>query len=257
MTELGEYDITGYWNPIYGNTIEKHLNMQLGKRLQLENVKYAILTDDVDESITKKFVDAGFQKKTNLSGVYPEYDAIASKTVSIYENLNILGYAWAVDNMTTYDKTLTDERIINMINDKKFSIKDEALVSQNTMEDIGKLDQGSIRQNIVVTKYTYNTVDLKCDVDKKCLLLMSESNAPGWQVYVDGKKAKIYTADYDRRAVTLEAGAHMVEMRYCPTSFKIGCGISIFTILIVGWRGIQITKKKYRKKCEMSSIMRS
>jgi hypothetical protein len=61
---------------------------------------------------------------------------------------------------------------------------------------------------------------------------LSDTYYPGWKAFVDGKRTKIYRANYTFRALPLSAGTHRVEFVYDPLSFKLG---ALFTILgIIG-----------------------
>jgi uncharacterized membrane protein YfhO len=53
-------------------------------------------------------------------------------------------------------------------------------------------------------------------------LVLAEIAAPGWQVRVDGKPARIETEESILRAVSLEAGEHTVRFDYRPVSVLAG-----------------------------------
>jgi hypothetical protein len=71
-----------------------------------------------------------------------------------------------------------------------------------------------------------NSMMLRATADRPGLLVVSETFAPGWRAYVDGKPAPIYPADLTMRAVYLPSGTHTVEFVYFPTSFIVGLGIA-------------------------------
>ena len=58
-------------------------------------------------------------------------------------------------------------------------------------------------------------------------LVMSEINYPGWQVYVDGERKKIFTGNYLFRTLPLKKGHHEIRFIFNPSSFKIGAFISV------------------------------
>ena len=77
-------------------------------------------------------------------------------------------------------------------------------------------------------------------------LVLSDTYFPGWKAYVDGKKAKIYRANYAFRAIPLTAGAHEVEFVYDPLSFKLGAAVTFLGIMGcigMGW----VTKRRGAK----------
>ncbi len=84
--------------------------------------------------------------------------------------------------------------------------------------------------NVVITKYQPNRIELDCASDSNTYLVLSELFYPGWQAYIDGNKAQILRADYLLRAVPLPAGKHNVVFVYRPKSFLIGAAITIFSL---------------------------
>jgi len=88
--------------------------------------------------------------------------------------------------------------------------------------------------NVVITKYQPNRIELNCVSDSDTYLVLSELFYPGWRAYIDGDKVQILRADYLLRAVPLTAGRHNVVFVYRPASFLIGAAITIFTLLLLG-----------------------
>lgn len=59
-----------------------------------------------------------------------------------------------------------------------------------------------------------------------------ENYYPGWKAYVDGKKTKIYRANYTFRAVVIPKGTHAIKFSYEPNSVKIGIAISLISLVL-------------------------
>src|SRR4030043_83888 len=53
---------------------------------------------------------------------------------------------------------------------------------------------------------TNNRLVLQATTEENSLLVLSDTYYPGWEAFVDGKKTKIYRADYTFRAIPLDAG---------------------------------------------------
>jgi len=62
------------------------------------------------------------------------------------------------------------------------------------------------------------------------ILVLMQQDAPGWQVSVDGKRARKLLADGNFRAVALAAGQHTVVWRYLPMSLIAGFVITLITL---------------------------
>jgi uncharacterized membrane protein YfhO len=73
-----------------------------------------------------------------------------------------------------------------------------------------------------------NRLVLQATAEEDSLLVLSDTYYPGWKAFVDGKKTKIYRANYTFRAIPLSAGLHRIEFVYDPLSFKLG---ALFTFL--------------------------
>jgi uncharacterized membrane protein YfhO len=65
------------------------------------------------------------------------------------------------------------------------------------------------------------------------LLILTEQDFPGWNVYVNGVKKEVLTADMIFRGVALEAGEHEVVFRYEPRSIRCGLWISGLSALAI------------------------
>jgi uncharacterized membrane protein YfhO len=76
-----------------------------------------------------------------------------------------------------------------------------------------------------------NRISLKVQTNAPGFLVLSEIYNPDWQVHIDGKKTKIYCADYILRAVPIGRGIHQVEFFYNPLSFRVGRIITVCTLV--------------------------
>ncbi len=160
------------------------------------------------------------------------------KTVAIYENANfkpraIMFYDWVV---------LPEKEILEKLisGDKKLT---QTLYLEEEPVNLSAAKSGEY--HISWGKRSSNREELSVATDNEGLLFVSEMDYPGWEVWVDGVKQKIYRADYAFRSVPIVKGEHKVEFIYSPKSFRIGKWISISTALFLF--GIifyeQITKK--------------
>ena len=85
-----------------------------------------------------------------------------------------------------------------------------------------------------ITLYGSQRVRIAAQLERPGLLMLTDSNYPGWKAYVDGVPAPILEADYLFRGVLLPAGSHEVEFRYRPASYFYGGLISLLSLFIAG-----------------------
>mgnify|MGYP005839267931 FL=1 len=78
---------------------------------------------------------------------------------------------------------------------------------------------------------TNTRLQLLVEAKEDSFLVLSDTYFPGWKAYVDGKEEKIHRANYTFRAVSLPQGKHKVEFVYRPMSFRLGCVITVLTII--------------------------
>jgi uncharacterized membrane protein YfhO len=86
-------------------------------------------------------------------------------------------------------------------------------------------------------------VKIDATVDHPALLVLNDSDYPGWSVYIDGRRSHWLTANYMFRGVLLEPGRHLVRFAYEPQSFRVGAAISVAALMslagFVLWRRVR------------------
>ena len=65
------------------------------------------------------------------------------------------------------------------------------------------------------------------------LLILGDTNFPGWQAWVDGRPVEILAAYGVVRGVVVPAGEHEVVFRYRPRSVQLGAAMSLGGLLLV------------------------
>jgi uncharacterized membrane protein YfhO len=68
---------------------------------------------------------------------------------------------------------------------------------------------------------------------RRSLLVLTDVHFPGWKATVDGKPVDIERVNYLMRGVPVPPGAHRVEMRYEPTSWRLGWIVSLVSLLVL------------------------
>jgi hypothetical protein len=66
------------------------------------------------------------------------------------------------------------------------------------------------------------TVELEVSAPGPRLVVLADTDYPGWRAFVDEREAAILRANYLFRAVEVGPGDHMVRFEYAPRSFRWG-----------------------------------
>jgi hypothetical protein len=87
--------------------------------------------------------------------------------------------------------------------------------------------------NANLVSYEAEKVAVRTSARRSSLLVLTDVHFPGWKVTVDGRPASIERVDYLLRGVLVPAGAHRVEFRYQPATFRAGWIISLLGLVAV------------------------
>lgn len=154
--------------------------------------------------------------------------------IKIYQNTKALPRTWIVPQVQVL---ANKEEILNTLRDKEFNPWQTVIFEEEPLlTGSQKLEKAEAQ----ITKYETEEVVIKTELSDDGFLILSDSYYPGWEVYVDGIKDKIYRANYLGRGVALRAGEHNVVFKFEPMTVKIGAYISLISLLILvfftlGW----------------------
>jgi len=94
-----------------------------------------------------------------------------------------------------------------------------------TIRSLNRLPPERVRAARILS-YASQEVKIDAAVERPALLVLNDSDYPGWKVYVDGRRSHWITANYLFRGVLLQPGRHLVRFAYEPASFAAGAAIS-------------------------------
>ncbi|MEW6617751.1 MAG: YfhO family protein [bacterium] len=159
---------------------------------------------------------------------------IFDKEIKIYEDLSALPRVWIVSEaklLKTKEKIFKELRHPDFDPRETVILEEEYKKIQNPKSNLKSSSGQSPKCQIL--DYQPERVVIKATLNKSGFLVLSDAYYPGWQVFVDGREERLFCANYILRAVYLTAGKHLVEFRYSPLSFRIGCFFSILTLIIL------------------------
>jgi len=161
----------------------------------------------------------------------------------IYENMSVLPRVFlASEYVVETDK----DKIIQMIFDDKFNLKDKIILEEPVSPKINFSKDNDAK--VEIRKYTANKIVLRTNAKTNTFLFVSDNYYSGWKVSVDKEFGKIYRADYSFRAVLITKGKHEIVFYYYPDSFDLGLKISLITLASLILFTILLKLKNYYVK---------
>jgi hypothetical protein len=95
---------------------------------------------------------------------------------------------------------------------------------------------GTAAQAASITFYDSDRSVIHATLQRAGIVMLTDSNYPGWNAYLDGRPIPMLVANYLFRGVLVPAGDHTVTFRYQPKSYLYGGMISMCALLMVlGW----------------------
>jgi hypothetical protein len=93
--------------------------------------------------------------------------------------------------------------------------------------------------------YDSQRVSIRAVLERPGIVMLTDSNYPGWGAYLDGHRVPILSADYLFRGVAASAGAHEIEFRYEPKSYFCG-GLISLSALLAGLAWLIVAARRHR-----------
>jgi len=164
----------------------------------------------------------------------------------------VKGQQEALDYLKAHTNELHDVTVLEETQREDFKKVIEEIESNTPVTDHSSLtsfDQSATVKRIDADdkdSVFRSATDFSLQVESKCpsLLIASDIYYPGWKVYLDGKRWKMFRADYLFRGVILPAGKHIVRFAYQPISLIIGVlffFITIGSLLIISHRNKSVS----------------
>lgn len=146
--------------------------------------------------------------------------------LKVFENAEAYPRVWSVHAATSLPSRT---EILRTLHDANFDPRRTALMTGPVPEGIGGC--GSGYDDVQMPMHLPNYVQIRAGMQCRGLVVLTDSSYPGWRVYVDGKRARLWELYGGVRGVTVEAGDHVVEMHYRPWSVVVG---GLMTALAAG-----------------------
>lgn len=93
-------------------------------------------------------------------------------------------------------------------------------------------------ESVTVERHEPGRVELKATLTAPGLVILADTDAPGWSLTIDGQPAEILRTNHLMRAARVEHGTHTLVYRYEPASFRVGAVVSLGAVVVLlGWIG--------------------
>jgi|GEM_PF-3521736 len=156
------------------------------------------------------------------------FKVVYDKDVLIYENEGALPRAFVAYD---YKKVANAEAALAALSEGTVDSSKTVVLEETLKERFERRKTKPTRAKII--KAALNKLRIEVKNPRAGLLFLADNYYPGWTALVNGKKTKIYRANYTFRAVPVPKGNNVIEFIYRPASVTRGIVISILSLLIL------------------------
>jgi hypothetical protein len=182
--------------------------------LDLMNVRYIVIPATIPPG------------RDDLAGLITTYPVVyRDADVQIVERTSALPRAWIVHAA----RQAEPQESLTLLATGMVDPRETALLESAPPELERPSDPSADR--VTMLEYQPESITLRVSTSAAGLLVLSDINYPGWQVFIDGKPADAYGADYLFRAVAVTPGEHIVEWRYQTRATILGLAVSVTTFV--------------------------
>src|SRR4051794_38848216 len=149
-------------------------------------------------------------------------------------------------------EVLTDDAALARLKDPSFNPYERAVISRESVPtgvDLSALAAAATAGPSAarITDYRSQHVAIEAETPAPALLVLNDTNYPGWRAYPNGQPAAMLTANFLFRGVLLPPGKSTVEFRYEPRSVRIGGGISFAALAILALLVVRERRQSWRE----------
>ncbi|MBI4300936.1 MAG: hypothetical protein HY677_07340, partial [Chloroflexi bacterium] len=155
---------------------------------------------------------------------------VQSGDLKVYENLDYLSRAFVV-HQASLAPTM-EETFARMKGDlQRQAVLEDTPAAREAVQALGS-GEGA-RDDVEIMSNKPERVLVWARMASPGILVLTDTNFPGWSVRVDGAPAPMLRADHLFRAVFVPGGEHTVDFTYAPNSYKRGVLVSFFSLGLV------------------------
>ena len=171
----------------------------------------------------------------------PKLSLVYDGEVLIYQNKNVLPRAFLVQQAQVITDEAALKTAMKSLNPTKEVLIEEAAVFPHHPDPSSTRNPATSKMGAWIRQYTPNKVTVEVSLPWPSYLVLSDSYFPGWiadlrpagKPDADAVTVPILRADYNFRAVALDAGEYEVTFRYSPLSLRVGMLASVLSFVIL------------------------
>ena len=157
-----------------------------------------------------------------LLATYPE--VFRNETIRVLENPRAVDRAWLVHDV----REVTAPAIPGLLRSEEVDPRTTLLLADGGEDFPSGGTAGLVAGDAVeILSYEPDRIRMRVTTSQPGALVLSETYDEGWHATVDGDDARVHQAYGVIRAVPVDAGESIVELRYDPRSLRLGFYISI------------------------------
>jgi len=174
--------------------------------------------------------------------------AYAGRDARVYRNDRALPRTFLVDRQRTVDG---DDAALAAVTQPRFDGRRVA-ITERTVPGVPQDDgaAGPPAGTARLLSYGDEHVVARADAARAGLLVLTDVHFPGWKATVDGRPATIERVDYLLRGVKVPAGAHTVEFRYEPASWRAGWIVTAIASLGIAGTALVGMRARRRRRAD-------
>jgi hypothetical protein len=150
--------------------------------------------------------------------------------VKVFENPSAYPRVWAVHQAIALPAGMAAR---DALNSPQFNPLRTVFVETGPTPKLENCDPGG--DAVRMPLHGANRVRITAHLGCRGMVILTDAWFPGWRASVDGRGVAIDEVYGAVRGVTVEAGDHVIEMRYRPGSVMLGGSMTLFAACLAVW----------------------
>jgi hypothetical protein len=199
--------------------------IQYPKFIDMLNIKY-VIAPNLPEDISQ-YDPQSQQYIMDMKNYLSRFERVATgRAYTIYLNTNVLPRAYIVGDY----QIIEESKVLDYMKSPAFDPQKSIILEHDPEVPHPAGEVPFIKTHII--QYSANKVVCMTECMYAGFLVLADNWHPDWQVSVDGKKEKLYIANYTFRAVYVPAGKHAVIFAYVSPHFNSGRIITLVALFL-------------------------